>query len=367
MTVNLASLLKFGIFQKMLLAMLLVALVPLSIIWYIDYRSTITQTTATVDQQLTGVSDKLTAQVNDWVGMNLKALNQNAALPDMKSMDAKRQNPILRTMIGEYQWSFLAHSMGPDGMNVGRSDDKAPIDYSDRVYFKKVMEGSAMGQQVVISKTNNKPALLLSAPISTTDAASGMKKVIGVLAMGMSITDISERITNPHIGTSGFAFLLDENGKVVAHQKQEYADTSADFSKHPAFTGRPAEGKKQLVYDDAGKKVIAIVQITQPGWALVTQQDHDEAYAPIAESKLRALLILGSTLVVVTVFAFLLSQGLTRPIRNLTHIAEDLSRGGVVMKINEVNRRDEIGALAAAIDRMGVSIRLAMDRLKAKT
>ena len=80
MTVNIASLLKFGIFQKMLLAMLLVALVPLSIIWYIDYRSTITQTTATVDQQLTGVSDKLTAQVNDWVGMNLKALNQNAAL-----------------------------------------------------------------------------------------------------------------------------------------------------------------------------------------------------------------------------------------------------------------------------------------------
>ncbi len=367
MTVNLASLFKFGIFQKMLVAMLLVALVPLSIIWYIDYRSTITQTAAAVDQQLASVSDKLTAQVNDWVSMHLRALNQNAALADMKSMDAKRQNPILRTMTGEYPWSYLAFSTGPDGMNIGRSDDKPLVDYSDRIYYKQVMDGKPMGQQVVISKTNNKPALILSAPISSTDAASGVKKVNGVLAMGMSITDISERITNLRIGTSGYAFLLDESGKVVAHQKQQYADTSADFSKHPAFAGRPAEGKQQFVYDEAGKKIIAIVQITQPGWALITQQDYDEAYAPIEESKSRALLLLGATLVVVTMFAYLMSRGLTGPIRNLTRIAEDLSRGGVVMKINEVNRNDEIGALAAAIDRMGVSIRLAMDRLKAKT
>jgi methyl-accepting chemotaxis protein len=367
MTVNIASLLKFGIFQKMLLAMLLVALVPLSIIWYIDYRSTITQTAATVDQQLSGVSDKLVNQVNDWMTMNIKSLNFTAALPDVVTPNPKRNTPILLQFVKDYPWNFLAHTVDAKGTDIARNDDKAPIDYADRIWFTQPMGGKPLGQQVLISRTTGQPALALAVPIYEAGTATTSKNIIGVFAVAASIEDISSRITNIRIGQTGYAFLLDENGKVVAHQKKEFVTSSADFSKHPAFAGRPADGKTQLVYEEAGKKVIAIVQITQLGWALVTQQDYDEAYAPIEESKWRALLILGSTLVVVTVFAFLLSQGLTGPIRNLTRIAEELSRGGVVMKINEVNRHDEIGALAAAIDRMGVSIRLAMDRLKAKT
>jgi methyl-accepting chemotaxis protein len=43
-----------------------------------------------------------------------------------------------------------------------------------------------------------------------------------------------------------------------------------------------------------------------------------------------------------------------------------MSRGRVVAQIVEVKRGDEIGALASAIDRMGTSIRLAIEKLSAK-
>ena len=43
-----------------------------------------------------------------------------------------------------------------------------------------------------------------------------------------------------------------------------------------------------------------------------------------------------------------------------------MSRGRTVVKVAEAGRGDEIGALAAAIDRMGTSIRLAIERLSAK-
>ncbi len=352
-----------SIFHKILAAMLLVALVPLSAIWYVDYRTANDYTTTAIQQQLAELSDRTVTQVNDWVGMNLKALNQNAALADMVSMDPKRQNPILRTMLNEYSWSYLVFTIGPDGINIGRSDDKEPIDYSDRVYFKQVMEGKTMGSQVVISKTTNKPALILSAPIYFTDTA-GARQVTGVIAMGMSIAELSARITNLRIGKTGFAFLLDENGKVVAHQKEEYADTSADFSQHPAFTGRPASGRKELVYDDAGRKVIAYAQATAQGWTMVTQQDYDEAYGPVQSAKLRGLVILAVTIVLVTLVAYLVSKMLSDPIRNLTRIADEISRGRLVTQITEVQRGDEIGRLAGAIDRMGTSIRIAMDRLR---
>jgi methyl-accepting chemotaxis protein len=355
-----------GIFQKILITMLVVAIVPLSAIWYIDYRNSIERISNTTDQQLADISDKLVSQVNDWITMNLKVLNQNAALAEMISMDGRKQSPILRSILSEYKWSYLVHAIGANGMNTGRSDDQKPIDYSDRVYFKQAMSGAPMGSQVVISKTTGKPSLLIAVPVYATDKAGG-KNVIGALSMGMSIAEMSERITNLRIGKTGYAFLLDENGKVIAHQKEEYAATSADFSKRPAFQNRPPSGKKKMIYDDEnGKKVIAYVQTTQQGWLMVAQEDYDEIYAPIQEANNEALILLGVTLFIVLLIAYLLSQRLSSPIRNLTRVADEMSRGRVVARITEVGRGDEIGALAGAIDRMGTSIRLAIEKLSAK-
>ncbi len=352
---------KLNIFHKILITMLVVAVIPLVAIWYINYQTTSKHLTLGVEQRLGGISDKLVAAVNDWVTANHKVLNQNGALPEMASMNAGAQNPVLKTVQNEYGWSYLVFTIRPDGMNVGRSDGKEPIDYSDRIYFKQVMDGAPLGKQVVISKTTGKPALILSAPIHKPD-----KGLVGVIAMGMSLADISDIITKASIGTTGYAFLLDEDGKVVAHQKQEYTSTMADFSKHPAFLGRSNEPVRKLVFEEGGRKIIAHTQKTRHGWTLVAQQDYDEAFRALSEANLSALILLVITLLAVSYIAYLLAQRLARPIRNLTLIAEEISRGRLDIKIQEVNRSDEIGALAAAIERMGVSIRMSLQKLRAK-
>ena len=86
----------------------------------------------------------------------------------------------------------------------------------------------------------------------------------------------------------------------------------------------------------------------------------------MSEANLSALILLVITLLAVSYIAYLLAQRLARPIRNLTLIAEEISRGRLDIKIQEVNRSDEIGALAAAIERMGVSIRMSLQKLRAK-
>jgi methyl-accepting chemotaxis protein len=224
-----------------------------------------------------------------------------------------------------------------------------------------------MGKQVIISRVTNKPAVVLAAPIKKLDPSPGTNTLIGMIAMTLHITDISEAITKQRIGRAGFAFLLDEDGKVVAHQKEEYAIKSTDFNKHPAYLGRPEQGAKRLLYEDNGRRVIAYVQKTTPGWILVTQQDYEEAYAPIREANRKALILLGVTLILVTVIAYWFSERMAKPIRNLTRVADEMSHGKPVGRIVEVNRKDEIGALANAIDRMGQSIRIAIERISAKS
>src|SRR5262244_3466990 len=190
--------LSFGIFPKLLLTMLVVTLIPLGAIWYLDYRSESEKLSSQIEQRLSSQADTMTGYVDAWVDMHLRMLRQNAALEDMASMDGKKQKPLLR-------------AIAPDGNNVGRNDEEPPRFYGDRGYFKQAIEGRQMGQEVVISRTTGQPAVILSVPIWRLD------KVLGVLAVGTSISDVTTTIANAKIGQTGFVFLVDDGGKVIAH------------------------------------------------------------------------------------------------------------------------------------------------------
>lgn len=350
--------LKFGMFPKVLLTMLGVAVIPLSAIWYLNYSSAIGRLSGQVDQQLGDRADSIVSYVDAWVDMNVKMLRQNAALDDIITMDPKRQRRTLLSIVNEYKAIYLAFTIAPDGSNIGRSDQEAPKNYGDRIYVQQVLRGAPLGQQVVISRTNGQPALILSAPITAE------QRLAGVLAIGMTINDVSAHVTNVQIGQTGYAFLLDNTGKVIAHPKREYVETLKDMSQHAAFLGASdLEKKRVMSTNEEGRPVLSYGRKSKYGWTLVVQQDAAEAYALIAEANRNALVLLALTLLFVGLVAFLFAQQLTRPIRSLTRTADEISRGNLKATINEVSRSDEIGALARTIDRMRASIKVAMGRL----
>lgn len=345
--------LSVGIFPKLLLTMLVVTLIPLGAIWYLDYRSESEKLSSQIEQRLSGQADTMTGYVDAWVDMHLRMLRQNAALEDMASMDGKKQKPLLRAIAAEYKWVYLAFTIAPDGNNVGRNDEEPPRFYGDRGYFKQAIEGRQMGQEVVISRTTGQPAVILSVPIWRLD------KVLGVLAVGTSISDVTTTIANAKIGQTGFVFLVDDGAKVIAHPTAREG-----LKAHPAVVALGGDQRKQLVYTDvAGKRVIAFAEKTKYGWTLVAQQDYDEAYQSLAEANTNALILLGITVLFVLVASYVLAGALTRPIRRLTQISDGISRGNLAATIGEVRRSDEIGSLARAIERLRASVKLAVDRL----
>jgi len=182
---------------------------------------------------------------------------------------------------------------------------------------------------------------------------------VGVLAAGTSVTDVSTTITNVKIGQSGFVFLVDDQGKFIAHPSARDS-----LKAHPAVAGLGAEPKKQIVFAEAsGKRVIAVAERTKYGWTLIAQQDYEEAYAPLALANRKALILLGITVLVVLLVSYALASQLTQPIRRLTQIADGISRGDLGAGIAETKRSDEIGSLARAIERLRASVKLAVERL----
>jgi len=345
---------RFGILGKLLITMMVVMLVPLATIWFLDYRTSVEHLSADIEERLSAQAESAVGFVNSWVDTNLRMLRQNGRLDDIISMDPRRQAPVLQSIIREYPYIFLAHTVGLDGMNVARSDQEAPKNYGDREYVQRVIAGAPMGRQFVISKTTGKPSFILSVPI-TRDG-----RIVGVLGIAMDVNDLTRRIAAVRIGETGFTFLVDDTGNVVAHPRARQ-----NLAKHPAVAGAGYESgaKKRSVFVEDGKQIIAYSEKTDQAWTLVAQQDYAEAYAVLRAANRNALALLVGSVLFVGVLASALAPRLTRPIRNLTDIAEQISRGQLGTRIAEVDRTDEIGGLARAIDRLKTSVEVAMKRL----
>ncbi len=349
-----------GIGTKIMIAMLLVSLVPIVLIWTVTHRAMIDTVSRQVDGELLGVTTRLTQKVNGWVDMNRRMLVQNAALEKMRTMSAEQQNPILGDIVEVYDWNYLAFTVAPDGQNIGRSDGNPPKYYGDRAYVKQILSGEELGEQVLIGKTSGKPALVLAVPIQETVGG-----IAGVLAIAMTITEISDAVTDLAIGETGYAFLLDKNGHVIAHQTKEYETIRKDFSDHPAFVAMKEQGENRVVFEDEnGEKTIAYMMETDRGWVLVARQNYAEAFGRVKQLQMLSLIILLISTATIILVSLLLSRNLATPIKRLTTVADQLSTGEMNVTIEETRRGDEIGVLARAIERLGVSVKYAMDRLR---
>jgi len=82
-----------------------------------------------------------------------------------------------------------------------------------------------------------------------------------------------------------------------------------------------------------------------------------------ANTKKAVFVILGSTLVLIALIVLWYGHALTKRIKSLTLLAEQISLGALDEEL-EIRSKDEIGDLGEAIGRMQESIRLSMERLR---
>jgi methyl-accepting chemotaxis protein len=238
---------------------------------------------------------------------------------------------------------------------------------------RQVLGGKKMGQQVLISKTTGKPALVISSAIKDPDKKTkgvidlgqnpDKKPTKGVIAIGMTLTDISEKIATTRFGDTGYAILLDQEGKVISHINEEYTNKRVSLTDHPGYNALMLKNKESLVYtNEEGKKVFCQVRRTHHGWILLVQQDYDEAFSALTQYNQQTQLLMAGSFILVLIVAFVVSRQLTRPIQHLTTAADAISRGDFNYQINDTSRVDELGELARAVERLGNSVKVAMKR-----
>jgi signal transduction histidine kinase len=122
---------------------------------------------------------------------------------------------------------------------------------------------------------------------------------------------------------------------------------------------------------------LSYVKLHKPlGWIIGTGVYIDSVDEAVAQKKaqldsqINALLLKISVIAVIVIsiavaISFAFASTLANPIEHLTRVAENISLGkDLDKKIVETSRKDEIGTLAKAVDRLKTSVKIMMDRLK---
>lgn len=185
---------------------------------------------------------------------------------------------------------------------------------------------------------------------------SGWKEFAGAVVIDLDYGKIMDIVGNIQVGDRGYAFLIDQLGRNVAHplvppyryDVENYSDRSLKELVRDMMAG--GSGWKNYSFEGVNK-VAAFAFIPTMGWSLAVTIPSVELKKEARAIRKRILQVVIITLLLTVVGVTLLSYYLMRPIRNLVTATNHISKGDLSHEI-PVRTRDELGDLTRSFNRM---------------
>ena len=185
-----------------------------------------------------------------------------------------------------------------------------------------------------------------------TLALAGTRRDAGVSVAEVNLKLIWEVISKIKVGEHGQAYVVDAQGRLIAHPDISLVLRNTDMTRLSqvkaarAAAAGVAEEPLQEAEDIRGRHVLtAHAPVTAPGWLVFVELPREEAYAPLIESIERSglLLLLGLALAVLA--GIFLARRMVVPIQALQAGAERIGSGDLGQRIS-IKTGDELESLA---------------------
>lgn len=293
-----------------------------------------------------------------------RELERVARFPDIASLDPNRIDPVL-LLLDYVNANFLSiWVQDANGFVLSRPDkpERVGADLSDMAYFKDAF----LKRQTVVSdffvSTSGNLTTTMATPIIDLDS-----KVKGVLVGSLGIDernmDLFRVITDISIGKSGFAYLVDGAGELIAHREEMRTREEFENMDYRSFPHI-----KELIAGKTGSAVIAVngepcvvgyAPVPTSGWGVVVEQPLTETPNYSGSLLTYFLFIFAAMFVVSGILSVVFARHLLRPLRLLGQragaLGEGRDNGGV---------RDEIQILSSHIAQMVDQIQSSEKELK---
>ncbi|MEM7344472.1 MAG: GAF domain-containing protein [Chloroflexota bacterium] len=385
---------------KLLIAFLIVALIPLTILEIVDTSAIRQALTDAADERLANLASQNATTIDTFIENNLEIVRTEAQLPVLENFLAlppeERTGNPLEVEIIETLNSFESRDLAfiisytlldKDGVTlVDTSGATLGVDQSNRDFFQNpVKTGLAYASPIrLLGDTPGVAGIHFSASIRNRQ-----RETLGVLVLHYN-ADVFSQILAQSVGgrledDGVAAILLDEHhirlvdtfdsslvfrsviplspGEEVALQAEGRLPTSSTddmFTNLPDFedglvqaatSDNPITRFSGVAHQGVESERGAIVKLDQQDWFLVFVQGQSRFLEPVQEQFRSALLLALLLIVGVIILAVITAQLLTQPITHLTDVAQQVAGGDLATQV-PVESQDETGQLAIAFNTM---------------
>jgi len=358
-----------GIAFKLILMGALILLIPLAGIGFLSIREASGALTELENEQLSSRAATIAAGVDRLLKEQLKlvhAFSLDGRLPallaatqdggDSSSLSTVQQGEALMKSFqavdpGTIQVSLMIRT---DGVVLAGSDPSyAGVDLAEREYFRASVKGITGFGAPSFNKVTGEPFIPVSAPVYGNGG-----RIVGVMALILDFHIVQNTIQDEHIGKTGYAFIVDSSGLVLAHP-----DENNVFSLNMNDLAGMEEIRDEMLAQKAGvlsyvfkgdPKSAGYAPIPLTRWSVALTITDKEFMAPVMTVR-NYILILGSVSFLLAVGLYILfARSLVRPIIGGVRFSEEISAGDLTAAIDDtfLNRGDEIGTLARALTEM---------------
>jgi len=192
--------------------------------------------------------------------------------------------------------------------------------------------------------------------------------IVGAVVVATFLTDLGEVIGTVRLGKSGYVFLVDEKGRVLAHPEAKFVTGTqlTDFKNYPPVKA-VLEGQRDLfTFTDAQQTTWLSYGIRlENQWSVIALQQEKEVLQQERSFWIIAALVALAAVIIVSVLIGWLATQLLKPITELTAATEVLSKGEWHHQV-QVKYQDELGTLTNTFNQMAKQLRISFAILEAK-
>ncbi len=247
----------------------------------------------------------------------------------------------------DYDYMFFC---GPDGTtyrDTGLVGSKGGV--LERDYYKAMMEKNQerFVGSMVLSKTSGRYIVPVTLPAKDSGG-----KIFGFFAGMLDTTTVSSKVKTFKVGETGSFFLVDNSGKIIAHQNEEYflkPVTEIAGLEDVASTNSPMNIEVEM---DGAKKHVFVSPVKGIGWKLCMEINETELLSPV--DRTRSVTILFGLLIAAAIlitFVLCLAHIFGR-LKKINTVFESLSAGDADLTVKlEIKNNDEIDALVKSVNK----------------
>lgn len=208
------------------------------------------------------------------------------------------------------------------------------------------------------SLTTGKLTTFVAVPVKTDSG-----ELVGLLTASVLLKSLSKVAEDIRLGESGFGWIVDDRGMVIAHPKKDLImNLNVLNSDSAGFSGLKQAGKKMIAQEtgnhlvtrpDGVQEYLSFTPIKfSPGWSLGLAVETRELYSAVRSQTIQSIIVFLIALSVLFVVILLISKKLiSNPLRKLSVFAQHIAQGKLYEQAPAI-RGAEIRQVADSMQQM---------------